>query len=174
MFKGLSSKLIAELNKDYDGGTYFEAIVVTRDMDAVPQVKDYFCHFTRPVSFNGNVYYPEPMKWEGSFKMTERMELPSVKINMLNIGRVIDSYINDNSINIRHNDIEQQVLHMDRNGVVSMYDNDIMQIQVIHSGGKGMATIFAGLDMRLTDRVPRETMENTEYPGIRNDVGRSQ
>ena len=173
-FKGLSSTQIVELNRDYGGGVFFEAIIVTRDMQSDPQVKDYFCHYSRPISFNGNVYTPEPMKFDASFAMTERMEMPSVKINLLNIGGIADSYLHDPTIKIRKNDIVQQVLHIDSHGVVTEFDKDRLQIQVISgSPGKGTAVIFAGLNMRLTDKVPRGTLETNEFPGIRGDVVRT-
>ena len=173
-FKGLSSDLIANLNKDYDGGTYFEAIIVTRDQTVTPAVKDYFCNFNRPIVYKGNVYTPERMNFDASFSMSEQMELPTVKINLLNIGGITDSYLHDPTVRVRKNDIIQQILHIDNFGEVTEYDNDRLQIQVITgTAGKGTATISAGLNMRLTDRVPRETLETDEFPGIRGDVIRS-
>jgi hypothetical protein len=172
--KGLSSKQIADLNRDYDGGKFFEAMIVTRDMNADPQVKDYFCNFSRPITFEGNVYQPEAMSFDSSFTMSEAMELPTVKINLLNIGGVIDSYLHDPTVRIRQNDVIQQILHIDRRGIVTEYDRDRLQIQVISgTAGKGTATIYAGLNMRLSDRVPRQTLETNEFPGIRADVIRS-
>lgn len=171
MFKGLTSELIANLNKDYDGGTYFEAIIVT--LDPKTGEKDYFASYNGTVIFEGNQYDLVPMRFDSSFMMTERMELPSVRINILNIGRKVERYLHDQTVKIRKNDIIQQILHIDSHGKVTQYDYDRLQIQVVHSEGKGQATIFAGLNLRLTDPVPRDTLETTECPGIRGDAIRS-
>ena len=172
--KGLSSKLIADLNKDYDGGVYFEAIIVTRDMSVTPRVKDYFCNYERPIAFEGNIYEVEPMVFDSGFSITSQMELPATKVNLLNIGDVVDTYIHKKGVKIRKNDIVLQILLIDDHGVVSEYDQERLQIQVLSaSPQKGTATIFAGLNFRLSDRVPRETLENDEYPGIRQDIIRA-
>ena len=169
--KGLSSNLIADLNKDYDAGVFFEAIIVTRDMDAVPQVKDYFCNFQRPFVYLGNEYRPEPMEWDASFSLSKSMELPVIKINLANIGAVVDGYLHDPAVKVRRNDLVQQILHISNTGVITEYDRDVLQIQVISgNSGAGTATIFAGWNMRLDDRVPRGTIETNEFPGIRGDA----
>lgn len=172
--KGLSTQLIAELNKDHDNGTFFEAIVVTRDMSVDPVVKDYFCNYTQPIGFEGNVYLVEPMAFDSSFAMDNQMELPVVKINLLSIGNVVDSYLHDPTVKIRQNEILMQILHINDQGLVSLYDQDRLFVQVITSvPKKGTASIMAGLNMRLSDRVPRQTLENNEFPGIRRDIIRA-
>jgi len=171
--KGLSSQQILELNKDHDRGIFFEGLIVTKDMNDT-ESQDYFCNFQRAIEFNGHVYTPQGMSFDDAFSMSSSMELPVCQINLINIGGVVDAYLHDPSVHVRRNDIVMQILHIDDEGVVTEFDRDKIQVQVIHGqANAGVATIFAGLNMRLDDRVPRETMETNEFPGIRADVIRS-
>ena len=114
------------------------------------------------------------MAFDSSFAMDNQMELPVVKINLLSIGNVVDSYLHDPTVKIRQNEILMQILHINDQGLVSLYDQDRLFVQVITSvPKKGTASIMAGLNMRLSDRGPRQTLENNEFPGIRQDIIRA-
>jgi hypothetical protein len=101
------------------------------------------------------------------------MEIPTNTVNLANPGGIINRYVYDNQIRIRRNDISFKILHCDRVGRFSQYDEEILQILVVRAGtGVGQASIFASLGWKLGDRVPKQTIETSEYPGIRADVTR--
>ena len=169
--KGLSSKQITDLNRDDGyGGTFFEAIIVARTApNTDPPVLDYFAKFERTFSFEGNLYQPLPMEWEG-MATSSQMTIPTNNIVISDIGGVVADYLHDPDIQISVNDIIMRILHMSSKGVVSLYDEDLLQIQVVRASiGQGQVTIFAGLDLRFSEQVPKETIETNEFPGIRQD-----
>lgn len=171
--KGLSSRQITDLNTDHDNGIFFEALIVTRDMNANPQVKDYFAKFGRNISFDGNEYLPLPMSFTG-MNVTSNMDIPTNTANILNMGGIINRYVYDNAVRIKRNDIVFQILHQDKFGRFEMYDQEELQILVVRGvPGQGAASIFASLGWKLGDKVPKETLETSEFPGIRADVIRS-
>jgi hypothetical protein len=168
--KGLSSAQVKQLNKNHSTGIFFEAIIVTRTTS--PLVKDYFAHFGRRFSFEGNVYEPCGMEFTGA-TVSSSMEIPTNTVNLFNPGGVVNSYIYDSQVRIKRNDIMMRILHMSRGNKVTMYDQELLQILVVRGGnGTGQASIFASLGWKLGDRVPKETIESSEYPGVRADIGR--
>jgi hypothetical protein len=171
--KGLSSTQIAELNSRASGGIYFEAIVVTRNMASVPQVKDYYAKFGRKFGFGGNVYDPVPMTF-GGIQKSSSMEMPTNTVSLMNPGGMINQYIYKSDVVIRRNDIDMQILFCDRLGRFTLYDSDMLEILVVRgSPGAGTASIFCSLGIRLGDRVPKGTIETSEFPAIRGDAVRS-
>jgi hypothetical protein len=168
--KGLSSAQIAELNSKASGGIYFEAIVVTRNM--VTQQKDYFAKFGREFTYNGNTYLPVPMTF-GGIQKSSSMEMPTNTIALMNPGGTINQYIYKSNVVIRRNDIDMQIMFCDRFNRFTVYDNDMLQILVIRGSPQGgTATIFCSLGLKLGDKVPKGTMETSEFPAIRGDAVR--
>lgn len=170
--KGLASTQVADLNRQTNSGLFFEAIIVTRVMTE-PKVIDYFANFSRRISFGGSTYEMCPLYFDG-MNTTSQMEIPANTVKLFNVGGMINRYVYDHNIRIKRNDITLQILHCDQFGRFTMYDQEELQILVVRgSPGVGGASIFASLGWKLGDRVPKETMETSEYPGIRADVVRT-
>lgn len=171
--KDLSSRQIADLNARTDGGIFFEAIKVTRDMNSDPQVIDYFANFSASFSFEGNVYETCPLYFSG-MDIKSTMDIPTNTVNIMNPGGMVNQYVYDNNIRIRRNDVWLQILHKNKQGKITMYDQDLLQVLVLRGQpAQGTASLFCSLGFKLGDKVPRETMETSEYPGIRADVIRA-
>jgi|ERR1044072_9915781 hypothetical protein len=169
--KGLSTSQIADLNRQSDGGIFFEAIAVTRDV--TNETIDYFANYGRKFSFKGNIYEVCPMSFDG-MNQTSNMEIPTNTVKIFNVGGVVNQYVYDNNIRIKRNPIVLQILHCDRLGRFSEFDREELQVLVLRgSPGAGVASIFASLGWKLGDRIPKQTIETSEYPGIRGDAVRS-
>ena len=52
----LTSDQIKELNAQYSDGAFFEALVIVRDQEASPLVKDYLANYPEPFELDGNAY----------------------------------------------------------------------------------------------------------------------
>lgn len=168
--KGLSTSQIADLNRQTDGGIFFEAISVTRDVG--DNIVDYFANFGSRFSFKGNTYEVCPMTFEG-MNNTSNMEIPTNTVNVFNVGGVVNQYVYDNNIRIKRNPIVLQIMHCDRLGRFVEYDREELQILVLRgTPGAGGASIFASLGWKLGDRIPKQTIETSEFPGIRGDAVR--
>lgn len=168
MAKAFSSEQLDQLNSQSKTGRFLEAAIFTRDQDN-PDDKDYFIRNPKPIGFNGHTYMPLDMNWSG-IKLSSAMELPSVLINLSNLGGKVIEYLEDENINIEGNDVVLQILFIDKYSKISVVDEMLFQVEVLVADYYSSATIHLGVNYSLNDPIPRHTIETQEFPGIRGDV----
>lgn len=167
-----TSAQIKELNAQYSTGIFFEALVVVRNPDASPVVVDYFANYPEPFELDGNTYLSLGMVFSDE-KNDASMSLPIASVSMSNAGNQVIDFIEDdsNDVVISHNDVTMQVIHRDRLGNFELYRETTMQALLVVDNGDTVS-LQLGLNIRLEDDLPTETIEITEFPGLRGDVTR--
>ena len=78
----LTSDQIKELNAQYSSGTFFEGLVVVRDQQANPVVKDYFANCPDAFELGGNTYLPLGMVFPDQ-KNDASMSMPIARCALL-------------------------------------------------------------------------------------------
>lgn len=167
--KGFSSEQLDSLNAQSKTGRFVQAIEFVRDPDDPINGRDYFVRNSRSIVFNNHVYQPLDMKWSG-IKVGTGMELPSVQIDVSNLGGQVLHYIEDNDIEIEENDVWLQIFHINKFGTVTLVDKMLFQLETIVADYHTVARFNLGVNYSLNDPIPRDTLEKQEYPGIRDDV----
>lgn len=99
------------------------------------------------------------------------MSLPVATVNLSNVGNQVIDYIEDesNEVVIRHNDVKMQVISRDRLGTFTLYGEAAMQALLVVDNGETVS-LHLGLNVRLEDDLPADTIELNEFPGLRADV----
>lgn len=166
----LTTSQIKELNARFSDGIFFEGLVIVRDPDANPIVTDYFANYPDSFELDGNTYVPLAMVFPDQ-KADGSMSLPVASVNLSNAGNQVIDYIEDesNQVVIAHNDVIMQVIHRDRLGNVDIYSEVAMQASFVVDFGE-IVSLHVGLNIRLEDDLPTDTIEVSEFPGLRADV----
>lgn len=172
MAKAFSSDQLAELNAKSTKGRFVEAAIFTRDQNDPDNSKEYFFRFGTPMTFQGNLYHPIDMVWDG-LKVTSKMDLPTNEVVVSNLGGSVIEYLEDNSVDVNGNDVILQILLIDKFNRITLVDRMLFQLEAITADYNKAATFHLGVNWSLNDPIPRYTLEKSEFPGIRDDVIRA-
>jgi len=155
-----SDAWIARLNAQHGGGRFFRAAIVELIVGSDTR---YVADVTDPFTFNSQLYTPLPFRVEG-LELTSQRELPRISISVSNITGAISEVLEASSP--IGNDIILQLLHEDLLGTVTDVDQIALNIlQVTWRPGE-IARFQCGLNLGLTDQLPRHVFTRAEYPGI--------
>jgi hypothetical protein len=163
--KIFSDEWVARLNAQHGGGVFFKAAIVTVD----DLTTNYYADVHDPVTFNSNLYLPLPMAWEGN-EQTAQMSLPSIRVTVPNISGAVGAYLETTSLLGR--DVTLQLLHQDLLSVVT--DVDTVQLQVMMVEWGEQAAVFTlGLNLALTEQLPRGVVTRAEFPATPDTLRRA-
>lgn len=169
MARAFSSEQITELNKLSHNGVYFEAVVFSRDLAGT--VKDRFSVIGKPIIYQGEIYSPLAMTWDG-LKISSGMEIPTNSVTVTNLDGSVSHYLEDDTLVISGNDCLLQILFMDKQGDIHFVDEMLYQMEVAVADYHRAATFHMSVNFSLNDIIPRETLEKNEFPGMRDDFVR--
>jgi hypothetical protein len=164
--KTFSDEWINRLNSTHSGGLFFKAAVLEVDDDTTL----YFSDTQDPITFDGNVYTPLQMVWAGQETSAE-MPLPSVKVTVPDINGAVGAFLETTSLNGR--DVTLQLLHRDLLSVVTDVDTVQLQVMLIELKPQEAAVFTLGLNLALSDQLPKSVMTRAEYPGIPDAMRRA-
>jgi hypothetical protein len=162
--KLFSNAYIERLNAESSGGILLRSIILTED--PIGPVKKYFVDFDRELVVDGNTYVRLPMRWDG-YEISSSMSLPQMKVSTFNLGQIVSDYVEE--IDILGNEAIVQILHLDLLNDPTARDQITMQVQVVE-GDDLFATFTLGMDLGLTDLLPRGVITKDEFPGVVDDV----
>lgn len=161
--KIFNAQFLAKLNQLYGAGVFVHAAVIT-----FADHSDYWVDYAEPLLFEGHLYQPLPMRWEG-LETSSTMQLPGVRVSVSNIHGQAEDYINDNDLLGR--DVRLQMLHRDLLGVPDSVDEILLQVQSIEVT-IDTVSLTCGLNLGLTDLFPRFIVTQQEFPGNSDAVRR--
>lgn len=155
--KAFSNEWIAALNARHTGGVFFRAAIVQLSQD----VTGYFADVTDPIIFDGQTYTPLPMVWDGVGQNSQR-SLPRLSITVPNVDGQIGAFLETASV--IGNDVTLQLLHLDLLADVSNVDAATLQIVAVE-WTDSQATFTLGLNLALTENLPRHVVTRGIFPG---------
>jgi hypothetical protein len=162
--KTFSNSYIDRLNRVSGGGRFLKAVIVTESVS--PPIKKYYVDNEREIVFEGNTFTPLSMNWSG-FETSSSMSLAKMTVTVPNLGGEVIAYIEE--IDILENDVEFLILHIDLLNEVNAVDRTILQIQTIEADDN-IAAFTVGINLGLSDLLPREVIMKSEFPGLVDDV----
>jgi hypothetical protein len=164
--KALSNAFIQRLNAVSGTGRILKAIILVEN--PVGPVTKYYVDNDEDIIFDGNTYKAMPMRWSG-VEMNASMSLPSMAVTVQNIGGEVMDYVE--TLNILDQDVTLRLIHSDLLNDPTAKDDVVMQIQSIE-GDDIFVTFHLGLNLGLTDLLPRDVMTRNEFPGLVDDAVR--
>ena len=165
--KSFTNAYIERLNETSGaGGRFLKAVIVTESVS--PLVKRYFVDDENQITFDGNTFTPLNMIWSG-FEVSSGMNLATMTVTVNNLGGEVIEYIE--KFDILENDAELLVLHTDLLTDVNSVDRLLLQIQQIQADDNA-AAFTLGLNLGLTDLLPRRVFTKAEFPGLIDDISR--
>lgn len=160
-----SDAYLARLNAHYNGGVLLRAAVLSID----DMTTGYYVDAHDPVTFNGNEYIPIPMRWQGIGQNSQR-DLPRVSVTVSNVDGQVGAFLETTSLLGR--DVTIQLLHADLLATVTDVDSIRLQILLVEWTDM-QATFTAGLNLALTEQIPRRVVTRAEFPGTPDDLRRA-
>ncbi len=166
--KTFSSEFLAQLNARLEAGTFLKAIEVSEDDDTTR----YFVDFERAITYAGHEYLPLPMTWSG-FEVERNMALPTMTIAVPSLDGTVIAWVED--LNVLERDVTLLILHLDQLGDSQAKDTLTLQIQGVQDDpGEGLCVFTLGLNLGLSDQLPRGLIMKADFPGIPDDRVRIQ
>lgn len=160
-----SSDYIRNLNALSQGGVFCLAAIVS----VAPGDVRYLADVQDPFTFNGHLYSPRPMSFEG-WGQTSQQSLPTLKVTVADVDGAVDAFLQTTSI-IGH-DVTLQILHLDLLGTAT--DQDSIRLNVMLVEWTWMAAVFTlGLNLGLAESIPRHVMGKAQYPGMADQFRRA-
>lgn len=158
--KTFSSDYIAKLNANHSGGIFIKAVDVVEN-PVGPVVRRFVSHH-ESIVFDGQTYDPVHMEWSG-LEVQRGMSLPQMGVAVPAAQDIVMDWAE--TIDIRENDITFRLLHLDLLGDTTAQDQLLMQVQTVTADD--LVVVFqSGLNLGLTDELPRGVILKQEYPGI--------
>ena len=162
MAKSFSTDYVNKLNAQHSGGIFLQAVEVTETTS--PLVIRRFVTFEESIIFDGNTYTPLHMEWSG-LEVGDGMSLPSASIVVPSANSIIMDWAEE--FDIRENDVRLQILHLDLLSDLAAVDEILLQVQSIAGDPSGGAITFTlGLNLGLSDKIPRGVTLKSEFPGL--------
>lgn len=160
-----SDEWIARLNATSGGGVFAKAVILV----VSPSETLYFADTQESIDFNGETYQPMPMTWE-AVGQNSQLALPSIRVTVPNVTGVIGSYLE--VTNLLGADVTLQLLHLELLGTVTDVDTVRLQL-MLYEWNELAATFTLGLNLGLTESLPRHVMTRAEYGGIPDSFRRA-
>lgn len=157
--KSFDSGFLARLNAQYNAGVFLEALKLTES----PSVTKYFVNAQRSIVFQGQTYTPLSMQWEG-VELSATMALPSVRVTVPSIMGEVEDYLE--LTDITGQSVVLQIFHLDLLGVANAVDEVALEVMAIQGRPLESVTFHLGLDLTLTQQLPRHLISSEEFPGI--------
>lgn len=161
--KQFSDDFIERAAKVYGAGVWLKGAVV-----AHAQGTDYWVHAAEPLVFQGHTYQPLPMQWEG-VDASSSMQLPSVKVTVPNIQGQAEAYID--SVDMLGKEVRLQIMHFDLLDNPTEVDEIALQVHSIEINRQTVG-IMCGVNLGLTDLLPKFVITRAEFPGNVDDIRR--
>lgn len=157
MKTGFSEAFLSRLNAQHSGGVFVKAAELVVDVNTTLRIADAHDSFV----FNGQTYMPRPMQWSG-LGNTSQMTLPAIRVTVPNVTGEIDTIMN--GAELAGHDITLHIVHLDLLGTVT--DDDRVKLQVLMvEWDWQQGTFTCGINMGLTDMMPRHIITREEFPG---------
>jgi hypothetical protein len=176
--KAFSDEFVRKLNARSEAGTFLKAIEVTEDADT-PIIRRYV-DFEREITYGGNTYKRLPMAWSG-LEIQPGMQLPTMDVTVPSVPMEReDGEIHSVSewielLDLLEHDVRLLILHLDLLDDSTAKDQVLLQIQTVQDDpAAGACVIRLGLNLDLTDMLPRGVITKAEFPGIPDDRVRIQ
>lgn len=161
--KQFSSSFIERASKVYGAGVWLKAAVVEHEGGT-----DYWVHAAEPLTFQGHLYQPLAMEWEG-IDASSTMPLPSVRVSVPNVQGQAEAYID--SVQMLGKDVRLQILHFDLLQNPTDVDEVALQVHAIDVN-RQMVSVLCGVNLGLTDLLPKYVISRAEFPGNVDDIRR--
>lgn len=165
MKEWLSTAYIDALNRLHSGGVFVKAAVV----DIAPGTLLYFADAQAPFTFQGHLYTPLPMRWEG-MGQTSQQTLPAITVTVANVDGQIGTYLEANIVFGRG--ARLQLLHLDLLGTSTDVDSVALNILACEWTWE-TAAFHLGLDIGLQEVLPRGLTTAEEMPGVPEGLRRA-
>jgi hypothetical protein len=160
----LDADYIDKLNSQYEGGRFIKSVILIEDPTQNPQIIKYYADNPEAVTFNGNTYQPLSMSWSG-IKTSEGMPTSGTTVTIANIGNQVNKYLR--TLDITGNKCTLQILHMDLLNLVTGYWQRNYKILGVNANNI-LAVFTVGRNVGR-NKLPREVMLKTEFPGLTSD-----
>ena len=163
--KLFSDDYIARLNAQHSGGVFVKAAVLT----VAPGDLRYYADTQHTIVFDGQTYQPLAMAW-GNMGQSGQMALPNVQVTVPNVTGIVGAFLETTSL--LGNDVILHLLHLDLLGIVTDADNTRLQIMMVE-WDRERAIFTLGLNVALTDNLPRAVITRAEFPGVPDAMRRA-
>lgn len=163
--KAFTSDWIAHLNANHSGGVFFLAVAIT----VGPGDIRYYADTQRSIVFDGQTYNPRYMAIDG-LGQTSQQNLPAVRLVVSNVLGDVGTFLE--TFDLSGHDIVVRLLHLDLLGSVS--NQDSVQLQVLTAEcDEQVATFSLGLNIGLSEILPRHLITAAEFPGVPEGLRRA-
>jgi hypothetical protein len=155
---GFSDDFIARLNATYSGGVFFKAAILSVDNDTTL----YFADTDYAITFDSHTYQMRPMSWQG-LGQTSQQNLPTIQVVTTNVLGDIGDFLEETDLLGR--EVQLLILHRDLLGTVT--DSDRVRLSILATDWDSQqATFHLGLNIGLSETLPRHIITSKEFPGV--------
>jgi hypothetical protein len=142
---------------------WLKAAVIVHDLGT-----DYWVHAAEPLTFQGHVYQPLHMEWEG-IDASSTMQLPSVRVVVANIQGQAEEYVEN--VEMLGKDVRLQILHFDLLDTPTDVDEIALQVHSVEIT-RQTVSVLCGVNLGLNDLLPKFVIQRSEFPGNIDDIRR--
>lgn len=163
--KSFSSSWIEHLNSTSDQGVFVKIAQVT-----LPTTTLYLADTQAPLTFNGQVYQPRAMTWEG-WEQTSQQSLPTIQVTVTDIDGVVGDFLE--RTNVLGLDVVLGIVHEDLLGTVTDVESVRLSIMAVDWQPGVSSTFHVGLDLALSELLPKGIITASEFPGVPESLRRA-
>jgi len=163
--KNFGPQWIDRLNRQNSGGIFFLAAI----LEVGPGDTRRYADTQRQITFNGQNYIPLPLRVEGMGQSSQQT-LPTVKLTVPNITGEVGEFLE--TTDILGHDVTLQILHLDLLGDVTNQDSIRLQVLAVPWNDQA-ATFQLGLNLALTEQLPRHLISAREFAGVPEGLRRA-
>jgi hypothetical protein len=130
---------------------------------------DYWVDYGEPLTFQGHVYAPLTMGWDG-VEASSTMQLPGVRVSVDNVLGKAEAYVTNTEMLGKN--LTLQILHRDLLQNPSDVYQIALQVQSLEVSTAAVI-VHCGLNLGLQDLWPRGIITKSEFPANIDSIMRT-